>query len=212
MVLVEGKYCPLVEHNCLEWLDNPKLPFARCGRYAQDPKCLKAREHLRFCIDREEFTLTGKRLPENFMSLNQAIAQCRKLDKRICLEREWNFACEGEQMRPYPYGWSREPKCNQDRLDLFEMRNDKQMLRDHRAASRSFSECVSPFGVLNMAGNLDEPVLREGGGAPLMHTALKGGWWMPARNRCRPATTAHGDHYRDVQVGARCCADVVDAR
>jgi len=35
---------------------------------------------------------------------------------------------------------------------------------------------------------------------------LKGGWWMPARNRCRPATTAHDDYYKDIQVGTRCCA------
>ena len=40
---------------------------------------------------------------------------CQAQGKRLCTEREWNFACEGEEMRPYPYGWSREPKCNQDR-------------------------------------------------------------------------------------------------
>ena len=39
------------------------------------------------------------------------------------------------------------------------------------------------------------------------HNALKGGWWMAARNRCRPATTAHDDYYKDIQIGVRCCAD-----
>jgi hypothetical protein len=59
-----------------------------------------------------------------------------------------------------------------------------------------------------MVGNMDEPVLREGARYNYpFRNALKGGWWMSGRNRCRPSTTAHDDHYEDVQVGIRCCAD-----
>jgi formylglycine-generating enzyme required for sulfatase activity len=92
------------------------------------------------------------------------------------------------------------------------MRDNKQVLRDLRARNGEFPQCVSPFGVLNLVGNLDEPVLREGAIYPSIQTALKGGWWMPARNRCRAATTAHDADYRDVQIGARCCADIADTR
>jgi hypothetical protein len=115
-------------------------------------------------------------------------------------------------MRPYPYGFAREPQCHQDRIDLYEMREGKQVLRDLRARNGDFPQCISPFGVRNLVGNLDEPVLREGAVYPFNQTALKGGWWMPARNRCRAATTAHDAYYRGVQVGARCCADALDAR
>jgi hypothetical protein len=38
-------------------------------------------------------------------------------------------------------------------------------------------------------------------------SALKGGWWLAGRNRCRPATVAHDERYRDFQTGFRCCAD-----
>lgn len=210
MVLVEGEYCPKVQHYCVHWLDDRELPYARCGQYARKADCLAPREHLRFCIDREEFTPEGALLPQNFLSLNQGAKLCRAAAKRLCHEREWNFACEGEEMRPYPYGWSREPKCNYDRLDLFEMHKGKQVLRDLRARNSDFPECASPFGVLGLVGNLDEPVLREGVSFAPMRTALKGGWWMPARNRCRPATTSHDDDYDNVQTGARCCADVVE--
>jgi hypothetical protein len=60
-----------------------------------------------------------------------------------------------------------------------------------------------------MVGNLDEPVLREVARyAVPFRNALKGGWWMAGRNRCRPATVGHDDYYRDIQIGARCCKDL----
>ena len=208
MVLVEGDYCTKVRHRCLHWLDDRTLPYARCGRYEQPAQCVAKRERLRFCIDRYEQTPPGEALPVNYMSLTLAGKLCRKLGRRICLEKEWNFACEGETMQPYPYGWSREPVCNQDREDLYVPNAKRQVLRDLREGVRARPECVSPFGVVNMVGNVDEPVLSDVARfqAPFSNV-LKGGWWMPGRNRCRPATVGHDDHYRDVQIGARCCKD-----
>ncbi|HWZ89514.1 MAG TPA: SUMF1/EgtB/PvdO family nonheme iron enzyme, partial [Polyangiaceae bacterium] len=132
---------------------------------------------------------------------------CGGLGKRVCTESEWNFACEGEDMRPYPYGFAREAACNQDRTDLYEPNPHYQVLADRREPAGARPGCVSPFGVYNMAGNMDEPVLREGSAHVEPHrNALKGGWWMAARNRCRPSTTAHDDYYKDIQVGVRCCS------
>jgi sulfatase modifying factor 1 len=216
MVRVSGQYCTEVRHTCADWLDDPKLQYARCGEYEPPASCVGKRISMGFCIDRYEYTAPGQRLPSNYQSYMTASRTCRKLGKRICTEHEWNFACEGEQMLPYPYGWKREPKCNQDRTDLHEIRvgpgRRKQVLRDLRAPADSHPECVSPFGVYNMVGNLDEPVLREVARFnPPFRNGLKGGWWMAGRNRCRPATTAHDDYYRDIQVGIRCCADLPGA-
>jgi len=213
MVHVSGDYCTEVRHQCKEWLDDPRLPYARCAEYALGARCVGQRISLNFCIDRYEYTAPGEDLPANFQSFVTGSKICRQQGKRLCTEREWNFACEGEEMRPYPYGWKREPKCNQDRDDLYEIkrtkRGRKQVLRDHRAPASSYPDCVSPFGVQNMVGNLDEPVLREvAKHNPPFRNGLKGGWWMAGRNRCRPATTAHDDYYRDIQVGVRCCADL----
>jgi formylglycine-generating enzyme required for sulfatase activity len=206
MVLVEGEYCTDVRQDCVKWLDDETLPFARCAEYAKPARCVGQRVQLRYCIDRDEYTPPGESLPLNWASFNIAAATCKKLGKRICTESEWNFACEGEEMRPYPYGWSREPKCNQDRDDIYESNPHRQILRDLREPKGTRTECVSPFGVNNMVGNLDEPVQRDGlSFAAPFSNALKGGWWMPARNRCRPATTAHDDYYKDIQVGVRCC-------
>ncbi len=206
MVLVEGEYCTHVRHTCEHWLDDEKLPFARCGRYAPQALCVGKRVPKRFCIDRFE-SADADGLPVYHQSFQLGRQRCAAQGKRLCSESEWNFACEGEDMLPYPYGTTRQPVCNQDRSDLFENNPKRRILRDLRISNDPSSRCVSPFGVYNMVGNLDEPTQRETGQQPKFNNALKGGWWMAGRNRCRPATTAHDDYYTDIQVGVRCCKD-----
>lgn len=207
MVLVAGEYCSEVFQSCARWLDDESLPFARCSEY-RPSRCIGKHVNERYCIDRYEYTAPGDDLPLNYQSFQKSTALCQRLGKRLCTESEWTFACEGEEMRPYPYGFQRVPKCNQDRTDLYEPNPHRQILADRRERADARPECVSPFGVYNLAGNLDESVLREGSEhVDPYRNALKGGWWMPARNRCRPSTTAHDDYYQDIQVGTRCCAD-----
>ncbi|HEU5074952.1 MAG TPA: SUMF1/EgtB/PvdO family nonheme iron enzyme, partial [Polyangiaceae bacterium] len=120
MVLIEGDYCPEVEHRCKRYL-TPYGRFAkyRCAEYGE-PRCLsKRRRPLRFCIDRDEYTEPGARLPLNHTSFVEADRLCQSIGKRLCTESEWNFACEGSEMRPYPYGFERDARaCNADRTDI----------------------------------------------------------------------------------------------
>lgn len=213
MVLVSGEYCTEVRHTCKRWLDDRNLPFARCGEYEREAQCVGSRVPMHFCIDQYEYTPEGESLPVNFQSFVKSSKTCKEQGKRICTEAEWNFACEGEEMRPYPYGWERQAVCNQDREDLYESNPRRRVLRDLRAKAGEHDQCVSPFGVHDMVGNLDEHVLRESQRfAHPFRNAMKGGWWMAGRNRCRPATTAHDDYYSDIQVGTRCCADLPGAQ
>ena len=107
-------------------------------------------------------------------------------------------------MLPYPYGFKRDSsRCNHDRTDLG---GAQDKLTDHRAKLSAFPACVSAFGAHNMIGNVDEWVEREGVAAP-HRSALRGGWWLPGRNRGRAATTHHDETYSAKQVGFRCCAD-----
>jgi formylglycine-generating enzyme required for sulfatase activity len=211
MALVAGEYCPQVEQQCLQWLDPPSFPFARCQTYRAPSRCLGPRVELRFCIDRFEHTRKNEPLPLGGQSLRSANQICQSLGKRLCREPEWTFACEGEQMLPYPYGYTRQPLCNQDRTDLL-VPGKPWQLRDWREPSGARPSCVSPWGVFDLVGNLDEPVLRTDPAASApFRGALKGGWWLPGRNRCRPATMGHDDAYRGFQVGVRCCAFTDDA-
>jgi sulfatase modifying factor 1 len=213
MALVDGEYCPVVRHACKHWLEDPeKVPYARCGEYEPSSECLVPREHRRFCVDVEEYKKPGERLPAVHVSWTTAKKICESDGKRLCLESEWQFACEGEELRPYPYGYVRDASvCNFDRDQLYLPDGG---LRDMRASADEFPACVSPFGVHDMVGNVDEwTVHDDGDGHPVTYphrSALRGGWWMAARNRCRAATTAHDEIYEGAQTGFRCCADARD--
>lgn len=208
MVLVDGDYCPEPEQVCLKWLDPPPYENLRCGEYQKPAKCKVPRKHRRFCVDREEYAegaSTPDALPMVNKSWTEAKSICESRGARLCKETEWEFACEGEDMNPYPYGFAREAgMCNVDRTDLGGT-GDK--LRDHRATLAAFPECTSAFGVHDLTGNVDEWVEREGMAAP-HRSSLRGGWWLPGRNRCRAATTHHDESYGGKQVGFRCCADL----
>jgi formylglycine-generating enzyme len=203
MVLVEGDYCTDPRETCLEWMEPPQNnPLARCSKYGPS-ECAGERVHKRYCIDRDEYVAVGDSLPLSDVSWTQAKEICDLQGKRMCQETEWEFACEGEKMLPYPTGYDRDAKvCNFDQDPLLDQ---KGKLRDLREPEDERNACVSPFGVRNMSGNVDEWVNRDRTWGE-WRSALKGGWWMAARDRCRPATTAHDEHFHQLQTGVRCCA------
>jgi hypothetical protein len=205
MVLVDGEYCPNVEQTCLEWMDPPgPYQYFRCKRYKQPATCKGARVHERFCIDRAERTESGTDLPMNKKSWTDSKKTCESAGARLCVTREWNFACEGEEMRPYPYGWERDADaCN---ADIVKGLGKVGGLVDHRAPASAHPRCVSPFGVHDMAGNVDEWTTVEGA-APGVREVMKGSWWMPGRNHCRAFQGGHGPRYGGTESGVRCCAD-----
>ena len=208
MVLVEGEYCPRVQLNCKKYMD-PKGRYEqfRCAEYGASECLSKQRRHMRFCIDRTEFTEAGETLPANHKSFTHGERECAAQGKRMCRESEWNFACEGEDMRPYPYGFARDGgACNADRMDVV---SPEGKLRDLRAPGGSFARCASPFGVMDMAGNLEEFVAMDRLGPP--QPAMKGAYWQPSRNFCRAAQTAHDRYYNGTETGFRCCSDAPDA-
>lgn len=217
MLLVEGESCPDAEQICVKWIDPPPYQNLRCGEYAKPVKCKVPRVHRRFCIDREEYAETPSCSPGDApgseacpvlpivnKNWNEARTLCEARGARLCREPEWEFACEGPDMSPYPYGFKRDSTlCNFDKTDLG---GPMEKLKDLRAPLSAYPDCLSPFGVHDMVGNVDEWVEREGM-APPNRSALRGGWWLPGRNRCRAATLAHGEEYSGKQVGFRCCAD-----
>jgi formylglycine-generating enzyme len=206
MQLVEGEYCPDVRHDCKHWLEETgKYAYYRCEEYTKATCLSKQKVHKRFCMDRDEYVPPGESLPASHKSWTDAKRTCESLGKRVCMESEWNFACEGEEMLPYPYGWKRDPEaCNADRVDIY--RADGQ-LRDLRVGAADKPACVSPFGVHNLSGNLEEWTTIDGSeGAP--RPAMKGAYWQPSRNHCRANQTAHDRFYNGTETGFRCCSDL----
>jgi formylglycine-generating enzyme required for sulfatase activity len=208
MVLVEGDYCPQVIQRCLRWMD-PKGKYHeyRCAEYAKPAICRGKKEHRRFCIDRYERTAgTPSEVPMNVQSWTDAKSYCEGQGARVCLESEWNFACEGEEMRPYAYGWSRQNAlCNADRMDLL-VPGDESKLVDHRSPADAHPSCLSPFGVHGMAGNVAEWVSVDGFSDGRL-VVQKGNWWQPGKHACRDAQGGHDKFYKGTETGFRCCKD-----
>jgi formylglycine-generating enzyme required for sulfatase activity len=206
MILVEGEYCPNIEQKCLHWLDPPgdRYEFFRCAEYAKPAVCKGPKVHKRFCIDATERVEEGSDLPMNKKSWTDATNICKEDGARLCKTSEWQFACEGEEMRPYPYGWVRDNEaCN---VDVMTGLGRVGKLVDHRTPASAHPRCVSPFGVHDMAGNVDEWATVDG--APKgTREVMKGSWWLPGRHACRSFQGGHGANYGGTETGVRCCKD-----
>jgi formylglycine-generating enzyme required for sulfatase activity len=225
MQLVDGAYCTEVEQRCLlEHPDDSRLEAAnrRCLRYAEPSLCRnETRKLLRFCVDRYEWPNRAGEKPQVLARWTDASAACASVGKRLCSDEEWTFACEGEASLPYTHGYVRDPsRCVLDRLyvtprePLKHWQACQQDARcraafariDQREPSGSFERCVSPFGVYDMNGNANEWVTVTDAQYP-RRGGLKGGWWGPVRDRCRPTVRFHREDDFGYEIGFRCCKD-----
>jgi sulfatase modifying factor 1 len=230
MVLVAGNFCRAVEQRCLEYTTRPEgeRDPSRCARFQNPTRCISdapSPRAMRFCMDRYEYPNQKGELPITLVDWTEAGRLCAQRGRRLCTESEFNFACEGEEMLPYATGYERDAKkCNIDRP--FHRRRIELKPRvlcnldpacsaefsrlDQREPAGSRTECVSPFGVHDLNGNVNEWVSMPWKQPP-HRAAIKGGWWGPVRNRCRPIVTSHDERYVGYEVGFRCCRDAAAA-
>jgi formylglycine-generating enzyme len=211
MVLVEGSFCPDVVQTC----DKKRLPW-QCAEFARPTVCKGTEERRRYCIDRYEFPNEKGVKPVVMQSWYDAQRECKARHKRMCTDSEWTLACEGPERLPFPYGYVRDdkacaidkpsPKVNEKRLFSKKHGAEEVARLDQREASGERPGCVSPFGVHDLTGNVDEWVINESGHP--YKSSLKGGNWGEYRNACRPATRGHAEGFRYYQMGFRCCGDV----
>jgi hypothetical protein len=210
MTQVHGMYCPKVQQICLDWMDDEKLPYARCRKYKDPSVCLVPKVEMNYCINTEEMH-DNFGLPYGDKSWTECKASCEHQGNRLCNIEEIDFSCEGEQMLPYPYGYEFSTTiCNVERTPIM---CGKKMC-DYRATVNAFPKCMSPFGIHNLVGNVDEWVWM-----PLYHSrinkgvshnsALSGGHAFGGRHRCRPKTVEHSEHFiNPPTTGCRCCKSI----
>ncbi len=214
-----GEIERLQDTACTDWISRD-FP-ARCRTF--DPTKIASEvaklptQAMDYCIDRFEYPNTFGVNPMIVATFHEAEAICKKDSKRLCTENEWTFACEGEEARPYPYGYTRDPQaCVIDRPWRPFAENALQPRDGAKAQaeldrlwqgepSGSRGACKSPFGVYDMTGNVDE--WTRSVNSTGYSSILKGGYWGPVRARCRPATRAHNEDFVAYQQSFRCCAD-----
>ena len=210
MALIEGSFCTEVTQTC----DKKRHPW-QCAEFAKPTVCTGKEEPRRYCIDRYEYPNKKGELPVVMQSWYDAERQCKAEHKRLCKDSEWTLACEGPERLPFPYGYVRNaqlcpidkpsPKVNEKRLFSKKHGAEELARLDQRERSGERAGCVSPYGVHDLTGNVDEWVVNESGHP--YSSSLKGGNWGEYRNACRPATRGHAEGFRYYQMGFRCCAD-----
>lgn len=219
MKLVEGDYCTKVEQKCLHsWYDESNKKTV-CEEFEPRTECVGSRVKKRFCIDTYEWPNVKGERPEVMNNFYQAQVKCAALGKRMCTESEWTFACEGPKMKPFPYGYVRDPaKCNGDHpwdspnMPKVAQRDPDELARLWQGVrSGSQPHCISDFGVADLPGNADEVVSNETltadwhGKFSSVNTG--GPWYKGVRNQCRPKIYTHEEGFYYYYLSFRCCAN-----
>ena len=155
------------------------------------------------------------------MDWYEARNECRAVGKRLCSDTEWTLACEGQERLPYPYGYVRNAEaCNIDKPYIVARRQQVGEPRDARRGDRA----PRPARAERRPRVVHQPLrrLRHDGQRRRVGrqreaarskekpyvSGLKGGYWGPVRDRCRPMTTDHNQWHTGYQIGFRCCEDV----
>ncbi|MEZ4440797.1 MAG: SUMF1/EgtB/PvdO family nonheme iron enzyme [Polyangiaceae bacterium] len=163
------------------------------------------------------------RMPQAYISRNEAEIACHNAGKRLCTDEEWLTACKGPKPTTWPYGKEHEPgRCNDRGVSAFNLYFGKgeavpqslytyENLNDPRlnraegtcAPSGKFKRCKNSYKVYDMVGNLHEWTATPSG-------TFRGGYYLDVHKHgdgCDYRTTAHNGKYHDYSTGFRCCAD-----
>jgi sulfatase modifying factor 1 len=199
MIYIHGTYCTNLKQTCLKWIDKK-----RCKSFSHESICEGSEIPLDFCIDTEE-AHSENGMPLTNITWNQGNKMCKSWGKRLCTESEWTLSCEGNERLPYPYGYDRDSSiCNIDHKAY--IKNKK--LVNESVNIKSYPDCLSPYKVHDMVGNVDEAVVSNGGTE--YKSVFKGGFWGYIRGNCFSRTTEHFEEYADTQTGFRCCSNIND--
>ncbi len=219
MILVEGDYCSEVEQVCLKsWYDKSNRKKI-CLEFQPPTRCVGTTSKKRFCIDRYAWPNQKGVRPEVMMNFYQAQVMCASVGRRMCTESEWTYACEGPTMKPYPYGYVRDPKkCNGDhawdgpnmkKVGKFDSKEVGRLW--HGVVNGGQPQCVSDFGVPDLPGNTDDLASSETRNnmkkANFDNVTIGGPWYMGVRNQCRPRIYTHDEGFYYYFLSFRCCAE-----
>lgn len=229
MLEVDGNYCDRTDAQCLYWVDNhgrrTNINTDRCGEFKKPVHCIGHKRHLRFCEDRFEFPNKEGAIPQDWMSWYDAKNACEAIGKRLCTKSEWMLGAGGNELsHPIPYGdgFHRDPSlCNIDRHiadvgltgdDVMKVKDPNsevaQKLRSQLVPSGSMN-CVSPYGIQDTAGGVDEWVLNETG-RPYVSSLVGGHSWGVRNAANNYSTDAHSPGFIWYECSTRCCLSIED--
>ena len=215
MRLVEGTHYDEIQHLCVDPRRDAK--DTHCFAYWEGITAAEGpTTEIRVCMDQYEAPNRRGAKPFVMKSYDDARKWCGDHGKRPCAEREWELACEGADHLPLAYGWRVDRKvCNSDkswmafdvkRLSLPGSEGQAEVDRLWQGdPSGQHLACVSPFGIYDMMGNVEEWITSRKGRR--YQGALMGGFWSKPWTGCRGTNDAHEPGFTSYETGFRCCAE-----
>jgi formylglycine-generating enzyme required for sulfatase activity len=151
--------------------------------------CRKAGERISDNTIAYEAAFFADTYPVVGVNLNDATTFCQWVGGRLPTEVEWERAARGSNGRRYPWG------------DTFDS-SRANLGSGHPSPVGSFPAGASPYGVLDMAGNVFEWTATQEGG----NYVIRGGGWSKYyfRGRVTDRGTQLAPDFANYDVGFRC--------
>ncbi len=151
-----------------------------------------------FCIDIYEYPNKKGSAPVSNVTYQEADTMCRRENKRLCSEDEWEKACKGANFYKFPYGnnWDANACNTEDKNG-----NDRVL-----SSSGQWPRCRSEYGVMDMSGNLREWTYTKFS-ATVKDIVVKGGSFTKPDWATRCAVRYNMvENAKDSETGFRCCS------
>ncbi len=195
------------------WIDKYEITNALYKKCVDAKKCLQA--PLNSSNTRSSYynSTSFEKYPKIYVTWNDANAYCSWAGKRLPTEAEWEKAARGTDGRSYPWGniwdgmklnsWEADPRPNDT------------------TAVGSYPSGASPFGVLDMAGNVKEwladwydpnyytnaPRSNPKGPPSGTFRVIRGGSWLRYQLDARSARRIGNTNVGSSDVGFRCATN-----